>query len=61
MGYVKADGDGVEYVDWAKMKTVKWSDPKVLEQMADMILPPEDRIFGKKEIDPSKLSIILNV
>src|SRR5687768_17861125 len=28
MGYVKADGDGVEHVDWAKMKTVKWSDPK---------------------------------
>ena len=55
MGYVKADGDGNEHVDWAKMKTVKWNDPKVLEQMSDMILPPEDRIFGKKEIDPAKL------
>ena len=55
MGYVKADGDGNEYVDWKKMSTVKWSDPKVLEQMSDLILPPEDRIFGKKEIDPSKI------
>ncbi|HYC27240.1 MAG TPA: SUMF1/EgtB/PvdO family nonheme iron enzyme, partial [Chitinophagaceae bacterium] len=55
MGYVKADSDGNEHVDWAKMKTVKWNDPKVLEQMSDLILPPEDRIFGKKEIDPAKL------
>ena len=55
MGYVKADGDGNEHVDWAKMKTVKWSDPKILEQLSDLILPPEDRIFGKKEIDPSKM------
>src|SRR5215217_5842898 len=55
MGYVKADGDGNEHVDWKKMTTVKWNDPKILEQLSDLILPPEDRIFGKKEIDPSKL------
>ena len=29
LGYVKADGDGNEHVDWNKMKTVKWGDPKV--------------------------------
>lgn len=55
LGYVKADGDGNEQVDWAKMKTVKWNDPKIMEQMADLILAPEDRVFGKKEIDASKL------
>jgi len=55
LGYVKSGADGNEYVDWAKMKTVKWGDPKVMEQMSDMILSPEDRIFGKKEIDASKL------
>src|SRR4051812_34814208 len=55
MGYVKADGDGNEHVDWKKMSTVKWNDPKILEQLSDLILPPEDRIFGKKEIDPAKL------
>src|ERR1700709_173667 len=38
MGYVKADGDGNEHIDWAKMKTVKWGDPKVLEQLSDLIL-----------------------
>jgi len=52
MGYVKADGDGNEHVDWVKMKTVKWTDPKILEQLSDLILPPEDRIFGKKRDRP---------
>ena len=55
--YVKAGADGNEYVDWEKMKTVKWNDPKIIEAIGqtDLILPPDDRIFGKKEIDPSKL------
>ena len=57
MGYVKAGSAGVEYVDWDKMKTMKWNDPKVVEQLGqtDLILSPEDRIFGKKELDASKL------
>jgi gliding motility-associated lipoprotein GldK len=57
MGYVKSGTDGNEYVDWTKMKTIKWNDPKVIEQLGqtDLILSPEDRIFGKKEIDASKL------
>ena len=58
MGYVKAGADGNEYVDWTKMKTMKWSDPKVMEQLSstDIILPPDDRIFGKKEVDPTKIA-----
>ena len=57
LGYVKAGPDGVEYVDWAKMKTLKWNDPKTIEAMGntDLILAPDDRIFGKKEIDPNKI------
>src|SRR6476646_3801035 len=57
LGYVKAGPDGVEYVDRAKMKALKWNDPKIVEALAgtDLILPPDDRIFGKKEIDPSKI------
>src|SRR5687767_15811941 len=56
--YVKAGADGNEYIDWAKMKTMKWGDPKVMEELGqtDIILSPEDRIFGKKEIDPSKIA-----
>ena len=57
LGYIKAGSDGTENVDWKKMQTMKWSDPKVVEQLGqtDLILNPEDRIFGKKEIDASKL------
>jgi sulfatase modifying factor 1 len=57
LGFVKAGADGVEYVDQAKMKTFKWSDPKSIEQLGntDLILTPEDRLNGKKEIDASKL------
>jgi sulfatase modifying factor 1 len=55
LGYTKTDADGVEAVDWARMKTVKWGDPKTVEALTDLILAPEDRIFGKKEIDASKL------
>src|SRR5688500_18786108 len=57
LGYIKSGGDGNEYVDWEKMRTMKWGDPKVVEQLGqtDLILSPEDRIFGKKEIDATKL------
>ncbi|RYZ24360.1 MAG: gliding motility-associated lipoprotein [Chitinophagaceae bacterium] len=57
MGYVKSGADGNENVDWAKMKTFKWGDPKVAEQLGqtDIILSPEDRINGKKEIDATKI------
>ena len=57
MGFVKAGADGNENVDWKKMQAMKWGDPKVMEQLSstDIILPPDDRIFGKKEVDPSKI------
>ena len=57
MGYVKAGADGNEYVDQAKMKAFKWSDPKMIEQLSstDIILPPNDRLYGKKAVDPSKI------
>jgi formylglycine-generating enzyme len=57
LGYVKAGADGVEYVDQKKMQTFKWSDPKSIEALGntDLILTPEDRLNGKKEIDASKL------
>jgi formylglycine-generating enzyme required for sulfatase activity len=57
LGFVKTGADGEEHVDWSKMKTTKLSDPKIVEQLAgtDFILPPEDRLNNKKEIDPSKL------
>jgi len=57
LGFVKAGTDGIENVDQQKMKTFKWNDPKSIEALGntDLILSPEDRIDGKKELDPSKI------
>lgn len=55
MGYVKQGADGNEYVDWAKAKTIKWDDKATLEKVDAMIVTPDNRIFGKKEIDPTKM------
>jgi sulfatase modifying factor 1 len=49
------DIDGKFQVDWKKAQTIKWGDKATVEKIDQMILTPDDRIFGKKEIDPSKL------
>lgn len=54
MGFVK-NVDGVDQVDWAKAKTIKWGDKATIEKIDQLILSPENRIFGKKELDASKL------
>lgn len=56
LGYVKAGKDGNEYIDWSKMKTF-WSQKDVVEKLGStsVALPPDDRIFGKMEIDPQKI------
>jgi len=55
LNYKKAGGDGTEIIDWKKASTIKWGDPKTLEQLNAMIVTPDNRIFGKKEIDADKL------
>jgi gliding motility-associated lipoprotein GldK len=54
MGYVKSV-DGVDMVDWKKAATIKWGDKATVEKIDQMIVTPENRIFGKKELDPNKL------
>lgn len=55
MGFIKAGSDGVEYVDWKKAKTIKWGDKATLEKIDAMIFTPDNRLFGRKEIDPAKI------
>jgi gliding motility-associated lipoprotein GldK len=55
MGYVTQGADGNEYLDWKKVATIKWEDKATLEKVDAMILTPDNRIFGKKEIDPTKV------
>ena len=54
MGYVKSV-DGVDLIDWKKASTIKWGDKATTEKIDQLIVTPENRIFGKKEIDPNKL------
>src|SRR5450755_5099139 len=54
MGYVKSV-DGVDMVDWKKASTIKWGDKATTEKIDQLIVSPENRLFGKKEIDASKL------
>ena len=55
LNYKKQGGDGTEIIDQTKAKTIKWSDPKILEQLNAMIVTPDNRILGKKELDADKL------
>ena len=55
MGFIKAGTDCTETIDWKKAKTIKWGDKATMEKVDAMILTPDNRIFNKKEIDPTKL------
>jgi formylglycine-generating enzyme len=54
MGFVKSV-DGIDMVDWKKASTIKWGDKATTEKIDQLIISPENRIFGKKEIDARKL------
>lgn len=55
MGFVKQGSDGNEYIDWTKAKTIKWGDKATIEKIEAIIVTPENRIFGKKELDANKI------
>lgn len=55
MGFIKQGQDGNEYIDWKKAQTIKWNDKATLEKIDALIFTPDNRIFNKKEIDPSKI------
>jgi len=54
LNYKKQGGDGAEIIDWKKASTIKWGDAKTMEQLNAMIVTPDNRIFGKKELDADK-------
>jgi sulfatase modifying factor 1 len=47
--------DGKFQVDWKKASTIKWGDKATVEKIDQMIVVPDNRIFGKKELDPAKI------
>ena len=55
MGYVKQGADGSQDLDWKKVEAIKWNDKTTMEKIDAIIVTPDNRIFGRKEIDPTKL------
>jgi len=55
LGFIKQGKDGREYIDWKKASTIKWGDKATLEKIDAMLYTPDNRLFNKKEIDPTKL------
>jgi gliding motility-associated lipoprotein GldK len=56
LGYIKQDKtSGNELIDWKKASVIKWGDKATLEKIDKLIFTPDNRIFNKKELDPSKL------
>jgi len=49
------DVDGRFQIDWKKASLIKWGDKATIEKIDQMVVTPDNRIFGRKEIDPSKL------
>jgi sulfatase modifying factor 1 len=59
LGYIKQSNDGDTAIDWKKAGTIKWADKGTLEKLSPLMLTPDNRLYGKMEIDPDK--IVYNV
>ena len=59
LGYFKQGAEGDTAIDWKKAATIKWSDKGSMEKLSPLMLTPENRLYGKMEIDPDK--IVYNV
>jgi sulfatase modifying factor 1 len=51
--HIMVADDGSESIDWKKK--IKYGDPEVQELLAELYLPEDERVFGKKELDTKKL------
>jgi gliding motility-associated lipoprotein GldK len=59
LGYYKSaassgGGDSAIAIDWTKARTIKY-DASNLEKLGNLILAPDNRLYGKPDIDPDKL------
>jgi len=59
LGYIKQSPEGDTAIDWKKAGTIKWGDKGTLEKLSPLMLTPDNRLYGKMEIDPDK--IVYNV
>ncbi len=55
LGFMKSSPDGDTAVDWVKAKSINYSNRSTLEKLNTLVLAPDNRIYNRIEIDPSKL------
>ena len=55
LNFKKQFPDGTSLVDWLRVRNIKWSDPKIQEQLNALFVTPDNRINGRKEIDAKKI------
>jgi formylglycine-generating enzyme len=52
---VKQGADGNEYIDWKQASKINYTDKATFEKIDQIIVTPDNRIFGKKELDAAKI------
>lgn len=55
LGFFKQSPEGDTAIDWKKVATIKWGDKGVMEKLSPLMLTPDNRLYGKMEIDPEKI------
>jgi len=55
LGFIKPSKDGDTAVDWNKAKTINYGNRSTLEKLNTLVLAPDNRLYNRIEIDPSKL------
>ena len=55
LGYMKASAAGDTAIDWKKASVIKYTDKNTLEKLNDLILSPDNRLYGKMDIDPEMI------
>jgi gliding motility-associated lipoprotein GldK len=52
LGNTIEDEDGNEYINWKAR--INWKDPAVVEELEDLFLPENQRVFGRQEWNTSR-------
>lgn len=54
LGYIKTSADGDTAVDWKKTAGIKF-DKANMEKLSALVLAPDNRLYGRMELDPDKM------
>ena len=55
LGYMKTSPDGDTAIDWKRAHAIKYTDRNTLEKLNDLILSPDNRLYGKMDLDPDMM------